>query len=238
MEYKFSQVLRKAAAKTPFVLLLTLLVSFIAGSRSAFAESSIKISFEGYEIGKSPTGWVSSNGKAQEIYSVRTGDTGKFLHADAQGTSVQIGLEKKWSIQDLPVMEWRWRAIQFPNNTDERKKGTNDSVLGLYILFGSAPFFQAIKYVWSDTLSVGMSFDSPFSSRVRLVVVETGRALAGKWVVERRNVLADYRRLFNARNVPDPTGIAVLTDADNTNSRAVGDYGEIDILPQGTPVKP
>ncbi len=213
------------------VLSLCFLIPFAA--RSGSPDSSISISFDGYEVGRPPSGWVTRNGKAQEVYSICGGESGKFLHADAQGTSVQIGLEKKWSLQNLAVLEWRWRAIQFPSRSDERVKGRDDSVLSLYVLFGHAPFYHALKYIWSDALAVGTSLDSPFSSRTKMIVLESGRSLAEKWVVERRNVLSDYRRLFNTTDVPEARGIGVLTDADNTGSRAVGDYGEIDILPLG-----
>lgn len=208
-----------------------LLPPLLGISGLAFATSPINISFEDYEIGQPPAGWVSSSQKAQGIYSIQRGDSGKFLHADAQGSGAQIGLEKKWSLQDLPVLQWRWKAIQFPNSTDERNKNTNDSVLAIYVLFGRPPFCDAIKYIWSDTLPVGMSFDSPWSSRVKIMVVESGRALEGKWVIERRNVLSDYKRLFTKQHAPEPSGIAVLTDADNTGSRAVGDYGDVAMLP-------
>jgi hypothetical protein len=153
---------RQATGMILYVLSLVLLFRSISCTCSASAESSISISFEGYEVGKPPAGWVSRNGKAQEVYSVHSGDSGRFLHGDAQGTSVQIGLERKWSLQDLPVFAWHWRAIQFPSHTDERNKEGDDSVLSLYVLFGSPPFYHAIKYVWRGTLPVAMSFDSPF----------------------------------------------------------------------------
>jgi hypothetical protein len=38
------------------------------------------------------------------------------------------------------------------------------------------------------------------------------------------NVLEDYRRYFETADVPNPEGIAVLTDADDTSSSAQGDY--------------
>jgi hypothetical protein len=212
-------------------LFLTLLLPLIDRA-AALGESPITISFEGCEVGKTPAGWASRGGKAESVYSVKSGDSGKFLHADAQGTSVQLGLDRKWSLQDLPLLEWRWRAIEFPSDADERKKSGDDSVLSVYVLFGSFPVYHAIKYVWSDTLPVGISFDSPFSSRTKMLVVESARAQAGRWVVERRNVLSDYMRLFKTRDVPKPTGIAVLTDGDNTNSHAIGDYGEIVIMAQ------
>ncbi len=233
MEDAAAGLLRPAVRTILCVLSLTFILSLANRPSHAAAQSSIAISFEEYEIGKPPAGWASRNGNAREVYSVRSGDSGKFLHADAQGTSVQIGLEKTWSLQDLPVLEWRWKAIQFPTNADERSKDGDDSVLSLYVLFGHPPFYHAIKYVWSGALPVGTSFDSPFSSRTKMIVVESGRELAGRWVVEKRNALSDYRRLFNTQDVPEATGIAVLTDGDNTKSRAVGDYGEIDIKATG-----
>ena len=37
-------------------------------------------------------------------------------------------------------------------------------------------------------------------------------------------LLADYRKYFDASDAPRPSGIAVLTDADDTRSQAQGDY--------------
>ena len=55
-------------------------------------------------------------------------------------------------------------------------------------------------------------------------VMQTGLARRGEWVEERANVLEDYKRFFNEGNAPKPTGIAVLTDSDDTKSSAQGDY--------------
>ena len=65
-----------------------------------------------------------------------------------------------------------------------------------------------------------------------MVVVRSGRSLAGTWVAEERNMLSDYERLFGKEGkVPEAQGIAVLTDADDTHSRAVGDYADISLHP-------
>ena len=103
--------------------------------------------------------------------------------------------------------------------------------LGLYLVFGKQPFIRAVKYVWSTTLPIGLSLESPFSSSTRIIVLESGDAFLGKWVSEKRDVLADYHRLFGGNgDAPVAKGIAILTDSDNTASRASGDYGDIDIL--------
>ena len=44
------------------------------------------------------------------------------------------------------------------------------------------------------------------------------------WVEERVNALGDYKHLFKESETPTPAGIGVLTDSDDTKSRAQGDY--------------
>jgi hypothetical protein len=210
------------------VLGATLFASWLP---TAAAQPAIHISFEESDVGKPPTGWTSRNGNAAEVYSVRSEGGKTFLHADARGSAVQIGHEIAWSLKELPLLQWQWRAVLFPLNGDERRKATNDSVLGLYVVFGRWPFIKAIKYIWSESLPVGTSLDSPFSSRTKLVVLESGQGLAGRWVTERRDVLADFHRLFgDGETAPAARGIGLLTDADNTNSRAIGDYGDMEIF--------
>ena len=203
---------------------------FIPWSWPAYGQSATHITFDGYEIGKPPPGWGSRNGKIGDAYSIQEEGGKKFLHADARGTAIQIGFENKWSLKECPVLEWQWRALILPDKGDELKKETNDSVLGLYVVFGRQPFVKAIKYIWSTTLPMGLTLESPYSSRTKMIVLESGEALQGKWVSERRDVLADYRTLFESKDgAPVARGIAILTDADDTHSKASGDYGDIEI---------
>ena len=60
--------------------------------------------------------------------------------------AVQVGTEHSWALKDLPVLQWQWRAILFPDNTNERDKNRNDSVLAIYVAFGHLPFINTIKY--------------------------------------------------------------------------------------------
>ena len=208
---------------------------FVLCPENLSAQALIDLNFEGDEVGKFPSGW-SSRDKENMIktYTVQAEEGNKFLHADSRGTSVQIGYEKKWELKDFPILRWRWRAQTFPEGTNEREKSGNDNVLAVYVVFGGWPIPSSIKYVWSDTLPVGETFDSPHSSKTKVVVVRSGRSMIGKWVTEERNVLADYRSIFGeGEKNPAAKGIALLTDSDNTNTRAVGDYGDITIFGRG-----
>jgi hypothetical protein len=50
-------------------------------------------------------------------------------------------------------------------------------------------------------------------------------------VEETVNVVRDYQRLFGEAP-KKPLGIAMLTDADDTKSRAVGDYAAFRVCPE------
>lgn len=208
---------------------------FIFSAQTLFAQPLLQITFEHDEVGKFPSGWGSRDeNDSIKVYSVQAEGEKKFLHADARRLSAQISYETKWDLGNFPILRWRWRAVTFPVGSNERVKGGADSVLGVYVVLSGLPFVKAIKYVWSDTLPGSTVFDSPYSSGTKIIVLRSGQALAGTWVAEERNVLSDYERLFGRKEKhPAALGIAILTDSDNTNSRAIGDYAEIAILSGG-----
>jgi hypothetical protein len=207
-----------------------------------FAQPPISLSFRAEEIGKFPSGWLSMDGNnAAKVYSVQAEGEKKFLHGESKGSAIQIGYKKKWALKEFPILQWQWRAVLFPVGSNEQEKSRNDSVLGLYVVFGNWPFIRAIKYIWSETLPMGIAFNSPFAKGTKIIVVRSGRSLAGTWVKEKRDVFLDYQQLFGEEEKnPTATGIAILTDSDNTNSHAIGDYTEIQVLGtnEGKPALP
>jgi len=48
----------------------------------------------------------------------------------------------------------------------------------------------------------------------------------GDWVAEERNVYDDYRRAFG-KEPPRVSGVAIMTDTDNTKERATAYYGDL-----------
>jgi hypothetical protein len=211
--------------------LLIGIVIFIFWTQGFCAQAPLRITFGSVEAGKFPVGWVSRDLKtATKVYSVQVEGGKTFLHADAQDASAQISLEARWDLRDYPILRWDWRSLLFPTGSDEQVKSGADSVLAVYVVFRGLPFVRAIKYIWSDTLPTGAAFDSPYSGGTKIVVVRSGRALAGTWVGEERDVLSDYERFFGKdEKRPAAQGIALLTDSDDTHSRAIGDYADIRI---------
>lgn len=220
-------------ASAGFGVLILALIALLWDPSLPWAQTPIQINFQADEIGKLPAGWISWNGKsAARVYSVQAEGGRRFLHADSQGSRDQLGYEHPWPLRAFPNLQWQWRAVVFPADSNEREKTRNDSVLGLYVVFGHWPLIKTIKYIWSDTLPPDNAFVSPYSSTTKIMVIRSGRTQQGAWVTERRDVLSDYRRLYGeAEKNPVASGIALLTDSDDTHSHAVGDYADIRILP-------
>jgi hypothetical protein len=81
-----------------------------------------------------------------------------------------------------------------------------------------------VKYIWSERVPVGARLSSNMGLTQVLVLRSGPPSAPEAWVEERVNALEDYTRLFGGPPAVKPAGIAVLTDADDTRSRAEGDY--------------
>lgn len=179
--------------------------------------------------GELPAGWKLRKDSGRGVYTVREEGGRRFLAAVSDGIGIQAAREQPWDIATYPVLAWTWRLREHPKGSDERQSKTNDSALSVYAVWPhSSVSLKSLKYVWSAVVPVG----TPLTSSAGLTqarVLRSGPAPKGEWVEERVNVLEDYRARFKETDVPKPVGIAVLTDADDTKSRAAGDYARFQV---------
>ena len=59
-----------------------------------------------------------------------------------------------------------------------------------------------------------------------MVVVQSGNKDLNKWVDEERNMYEDYRNAFK-EEPPMISGVAIMTDTDDTGESATAYYGDI-----------
>lgn len=96
-------------------------------------------------------------------------------------------------------------------------------------LTGEAPPFATLMYVWDANAAPETVLISARSDRIRKIVVGSGEGGRGSWQRLRRDVRADYIKAFGEA----PGGLssmALMTDGDNTRSRAEACYGSILLL--------
>ena len=166
---------------------------------------------------------------AHTIYHVMAEGNNQFLHADANQQAIQIGLVRRFSPHEFPVVRWCWRVLQLPPNGDESRKETHDSAAGVYIIFDNTLFPRILKYVWSTTLPVGTRVTNPLYWRAKIIVLANGKAGLGEWHRETVNVYADYKALFGAE--PGAVqGIGVASSSSFTKSRVIADYDDFQLL--------
>lgn len=176
-----------------------------------------------------PPGWHPSR-KDISMFSIQKEMDEEFLRVKTEGGCTSIGKKHNFSVEHYPFLSWKWRVHQLPSGGDETKKNKNDSGAGVYVIFkGKFKSNNIIKYVWSSTLPPGTIINSPYNSRVRIVVLRSGTEKKGQWITQKVNIKEDYRRLFG-KKPPEVEVIGLLTDADNTSSEAMADYDDIQIF--------
>ena len=179
--------------------------------------------------GQFPAGWEPRNDAARSTYRVMVEDGLRFVRATAEGTGSQMGREFPWDADAHPVLTGRWRPRVFPPGSDERERSLNDSALAVYAVFGGTQLTaRAVKYVWSRIVPAGTTLPT---GAARVIVLRSGPPSGREDGSPRPSTCdEDYERLFG-ESPGRARGIAVLTDADQTKSRAVGDYGPFRVCP-------
>jgi hypothetical protein len=161
------------------------------------------------------------------------------------------GLVRKISIDvnQYPQISFRWKIDNILQAADLTRKQGDDAPARVYVTFaydssmvsfwervkfaaikliyGEYPPIGALTYVWASHGEKGTIMDNPYTSRVKMVILESGGAQQGQWLSEQRDIQADYKRAFGSTAVPRISGVAIMTDTDNTGERAVAWYGDI-----------
>jgi hypothetical protein len=97
-------------------------------------------------------------------------------------------------------------------------------------LTGERPPYATLMYVWDASAPVGSVIVNPRSDRIRKIVVDSGPEGLRRWRDHRRDLAADFRRAFGEE--PGALlSVALMTDSDNTGSRARTWYGEVVLHP-------
>jgi hypothetical protein len=183
--------------------------------------------------------WSERSFEGRTAYTVvspdRAGTAHSALRADcAEATASGRFLEREISLEDTPILEWRWRVDRLYTGLDERRKSGDDYPARIYVVARRWPAFRsrAINYVWSSSESVGSTWPNAFSDAFAMVAVRSGTDQAGKWVRDSRDVREDFRRLHGLE-LDTVDGVAIMTDCDNAGQSTTAWYGPVRWLPAG-----
>lgn len=182
-----------------------------------------------------------------EYELVRNGEQ-VAVKATSQGSSSGLTREITIDPKEYPIVQWKWKIENILQNGDVTQKSGDDYPARLYItfeydsnrvgflekakyeaaklLYGHYPPISAITYIWESKSPTGIIVPNPFTDRVKMFVIESGESRLHEWITEERNVYEDYKKAFG-EEPPKISGVAIMTDTDNTRESAIAYYGDI-----------
>ncbi len=234
------------------VLLLALLL-MVSTSLGAESSSVIEVAkFSSGMVGQAmPDGWkplTFPKIPQHTHYSLAKDGERIVVKATSQASSSGLTREIQIDPKEYPIIQWQWKASNILKAGDVAKKEGDDYPARIYVtfqydsqkvgLFGKAkyeavkliygryPPLGAINYIWESRAPVGTSVPNPYTDQVHMFVVESGPGKLNTWITEERNVHEDYKRAFG-EEPPMISGVAIMTDTDNTGESAEAYYGDI-----------
>jgi Protein of unknown function (DUF3047) len=177
-----------------------------------------------------PSGWQLREFSGRADMELVRGERGLAFHLRSARASYALYRDVVVSLDEFSSLAWSWKVAQLPTGGDVRDRVRDDQAAQVYVVFPRWPSprtrSDVIGYVWDTTAPVGTTVTSPRAGNVKIIVVESGAARRGTWQRQRRNVAADYQRLFQ-RPPPRVGAIAVMIDADDTASSAEATIGDL-----------
>ena len=177
------------------------------------------------------------------------------VEASAEGGSSGLVEVLDVDPRKYPVLMWQWKVPEMIPGADNTRADAEDAPARVELSFAGNTkkipiqdrvFFTLVKtlsgldmpyatleYVWGNGAPRETVITNTWTSRIRMILVESGRDRTGEWVREERNVNEDYRRAFGE----EPgriTAIAINTDSDATGEKVHAYYGDIAFLPEGS----
>lgn len=205
---------------------------------------------------KLPPGWEALTFRNIETltrYSLAT-DAGVTV-LKAESSKSASGLIRRFdsgkvNLRETPILRWRWKVSNLLKGADIMSRQGDDYPARVYVtfhydaeragagmrmqyamakaLYGEYPPHAGINYVWDGKAPAGTMLPNAYTARAMMFVVESGPSRVGEWVAVERNVYEDYKRAFK-EEPPPVSGIAVMTDTDQTGESATAWYGDIEL---------
>lgn len=192
--------------------------------------------------------WTLSRFKKSTEYKLVDNDGRTAVKAKADASA--SGLVHKLDIdpRQYPLLSWQWKVDDLIQTADNTTRHLEDSPVRVVVSFAGdidsldldeRMFFDNVRlltrqqlpyatlmYIWENRAPRNSVLPNLHTSRIKMIVAESGREKLGTWQDITRNVVEDYQRAFGE----EPgriTAIAVMSDTDNTGENAHAWYGDI-----------
>lgn len=187
-------------------------------------------------------------------YRVVETDGGRVLEIDARASYGNLVHDWPAGV-DAGRLAWSWRVDLDNPRTDLRRKAGDDHAVAVCVMLEmplqAVPFWErqllrlaratsgeslpaaTLCYAWDARLAAGTQLDSPYTRRVRWLVLRGAGEPLGSWRREERDLRADFTRLFGdeSSQLPPVRAVLVAGDADNTQGRSLARLKDLVLSP-------
>ncbi len=192
--------------------------------------------------------WTLSRFIARTQYGIVDHEGERVLAAKANISASGLLQPLTLALADYPYITWRWKVPQLIPGADNATSVGDDSPVRVIVAFdgdkskldfedqaiartvklfsGREMPYATIQYIWENKLPPETALDNARTTRAKMLVVESGPARLGQWITFKRDVRADFQRLFG--EAPGPiTFVGVMTDSNSTETMTSAYYGDI-----------
>ena len=167
--------------------------------------------------------------KGKTKWTLGSNENGNFIRAEAEGVGSGLGKEIKINLNKTPFINITWKVEKDLSGIVENSKKGHDYAARVFVIkkTGSTPLSnRAINYVFSSNNDVGNNWRSPYTKKSIDYVLSTTKNNKNTWVTVKANVQKDFMKLHEI-DVSEISGIAIMTDTDNSKLKAISYYQNI-----------
>ena len=204
---------------------LTILLASLILSNTAIAEKTVVFDFTEDEFETLQVKKV----KGETTWSLGSNENGNFIKAEAEGKGSGLGKEVKIDLLKTPFINITWKVEKDLSGIVENSKKGHDYAARVFVIkkTGSTALSnRAINYVFSSNNKIGENWPSPYTKKSIDYVLSTTIDNSNEWVTVKANVKDDFMKLHGIK-VNDISGVAIMTDTDNSKLKAISYYQNI-----------
>jgi len=167
--------------------------------------------------------------KGETTWNLGSNENGNFIRAEAEGKGSGLGKKVKIDLLKTPFINITWKVEKDLSGIIENSKKGHDYAARVFVIKKTGSTLlsnRAINYVFSSNNKISENWPSPYTKKSIDHVLSTTLENSNKWVTVKANVRDDFMKLHGIE-VSDISGVAIMTDTDNSKLKAISYYQNI-----------
>ena len=167
--------------------------------------------------------------KGETKWTLGSNDKGNYIKAEAEAVGSGLGKEIAIDLVKTPFINITWKVESDLSGIVENSKKGHDYAARVFVIKKTGSTIlsnRAINYVFSSNNEIGKNWPSPYTKKSIDYVLSTTIDNLDNWVTVKANVKEDFMRLHGIE-VNDISGVAIMTDTDNSKLKAISYYQNI-----------